>query len=274
MIRILGNLSFNTPYFRPFRPFTTTTMAATNKLTQLRAQMIKHNLAAYFIPSEDAHQVGCGKICFLLILYRVSTFLTMTQEEPLLAISLVQLVSFRKHDIMKMTQLPSFLGFAIVTLQKAALWTDGRYFLQANQQLDSASWTLMKAGLSETPTKEAWLASELKKGECVGVDPALISFEAAKKFREQLEKTGQSLVAVEENLVDAVWSQQQQPPQPCNPIEHLPVEFSGRSSAAKIEEIRKQLQKAQQSALVVTALDEIACTRINFSRSLLMRVFV
>jgi Xaa-Pro aminopeptidase len=151
-------------------------------------------------------------------------------------------------------------GFALVTLQKAALWTDGRYFLQANQQLDSAHWTLMKAGLSETPTKEAWLAAELKRGDCVGVDPALISFEAAKKLKEQLEKSGQSLVAVGENLIDAVWAAAGQPAQPTNAIEHLPVEFSGRSSAAKIEEIRGQLQKSENSALIVTALDEIACT--------------
>lgn len=161
-------------------------------------------------------------------------------------------------------------GFAIVTLQKAALWTDGRYFLQANQQLDTSSWTLMKAGLPETPTKEAWLASELKQGDRLGVDPALISFEAAKKLREQLEKSGQSLVAVEENLIDAVWAAQQ-PPQPANAIEHLPIEFSGRSSASKIEEIRVQLQKSENSALIVTALDEIAC---NFTFAFVITIII
>lgn len=151
-----------------------------------------------------------------------------------------------------------FPGFAIVTMEKAALWTDGRYFLQAGQQLDSSAWTLMKAGLPETPTKEAWLAAELKQGDRVGVDPALISVEAAKKLREQLEKSGQSLVPIQENLVDCVWGAEQ-PVQPANTIEHLPIEFSGRASSAKIVDIRAHLQKNECSALIVTALDEVAC---------------
>ena len=153
-----------------------------------------------------------------------------------------------------------FLGFAVVTKEKAALWTDGRYFLQAGKQLDSTCWTLMKAGLPETPSKEKWLASELKAGARVGVDPALISYSAAKKLKETLAKNGGlELISVSENLIDAIWKNPQQPPFEPKQIDHLPTEFSGKSSKGKIEDLRKVLSEQKFSSIILTALDEIAC---------------
>lgn len=144
-------------------------------------------------------------------------------------------------------------------MEKAALWTDGRYFLQASQQLDQSCWQLMKAGLPETPSKEKWLYSELSNGQRVGVDPALISFEAAKKLRESLNKTnGKSieLVAVNENLIDAIWKDQ--PTFEPKEIQNLPIEFSGKASNDKIEDLRNYLKSHNYSSIILTALDEIA----------------
>lgn len=153
------------------------------------------------------------------------------------------------------------LGFAIVTMEKAALWTDGRYFLQAGQQLDLSSWQLMKAGLPETPSKEKWLALELSSGQRVGVDPALISFEAAKKLREHLNKNNKSieLVAINENLIDTIWKDQ--PKFEPKEIQNLPIEFSGKSSNEKISDLRNYLKSQNYSSIILTALDEIACKR-------------
>lgn len=143
-------------------------------------------------------------------------------------------------------------------MHKAALWTDGRYFLQANQQLDQSCWQLMKAGLPETPSKEKWLISELESGQRVSVDPALISFEAAKKLREFLAKNKSiELIPIGDNLIDAIWKDQ--PAFEPQTIEHLPIEFSGKESADKIEELRKYLKTQNYSAIILTALDEIAC---------------
>lgn len=117
----------------------------------------------------------------------------------------------------------------------------------------------MKAGLPETPSKEKWLASELEAGKRVGVDPALISFEAAKKLRETLNKNGAlELVAIDDNLVDAIWSDQ--PAFDPKQIDHLPTEFSGKCSVAKIDDLKTYLKKQNYSSIILTALDEIACT--------------
>lgn len=157
-------------------------------------------------------------------------------------------------------------------MEKAALWTDGRYFLQASRQLDSSCWTLMKAGLPETASKEKWLASELEAGNRVGVDPALISFEAAKKLKETLSKNGSlELVAIDENLIDAIWTDQ--PAFEPKQIDHLPTEFSGKASAAKIEDLKAFLKKENYSSIILTALDEIACTYKRAYRIYLMFVF-
>jgi Xaa-Pro aminopeptidase len=156
-----------------------------------------------------------------------------------------------------------------VTLKEAAVWTDGRYFLQASKQLDSEHWQLMKAGLPETPSKEAWLGRVLESGDRVGVDPSLISWECAGRFREALARAkdgdsgapGLELAAVDKNLVDAVWMSGPTTDYPrfvSQSIEHLPLEFAGRASSAKLSDLQAALVKGSAVGYIVTALDEIA----------------
>lgn len=106
----------------------------------------KHHLPeviqGYIIPSEDAHQNEYLASCDL-----------------------------RREFI---SGFSGSAGTAIVTETKAALWTDGRYHLQAEKQLD-LNWTLMRDGLSETPTQEDWLIQELPRGSKIGVDPWVIT---------------------------------------------------------------------------------------------------
>ena len=144
-------------------------------------------------------------------------------------------------------------------MDKAALWTDGRYFLQASKQL-STDWELMKAGLPETLSKEKWLEEELKDGERVGVDPALISYEAAAKLSETLNKSGgKQLVPISGNLIDSIWTNQ--PSFDPKLIDHLSIQFSGKSSSAKVSELRASLKAGGYSAMLISALDEIACKK-------------
>lgn len=230
------------------------------KLSQLRVLLDKHELAAYYIPSEDAHQVsanGGGHVYDSLqqqqSTTRVNTFQHATPVERTLATLLGLQVESRRFT----QQTTDETGFAIVTRTQAALWTDGRYFLQAAQQLD-ANWTLMKAGLPDTPTKEVWLKQTLTRGDRVGVDPSLISYDASVKLSETLAQAGLQLASVADNLVDAVWPDQ--PSFAPQPIEHLPVQFAGRATSAKLAELRSHLQANSLSAMAITALDEIACT--------------
>lgn len=146
-------------------------------------------------------------------------------------------------------------GTAVITHEDAALWTDGRYYLQAEKQLDS-NWSLMKEGLPEVPTQSEWLSKTLPQGSRVGVDPFLMSYDIWKKLSKGLASSGHTLVPVDKNLVDLVWDEK--PPPPSSPIVPLGVRYTGEPWQEKIESVRKEMSKKNAQALVITALDETA----------------
>lgn len=148
-------------------------------------------------------------------------------------------------------------GTAIVTEKKALLWTDGRYHSQASQEMD-ANWILMKEGFSKTPTREDWLSKELLAGSKVGVDPYLLSLDEWRRISKKLEVFGCSLVRIDRNLVDAVWTEFGKPDPPASRLMALDLRFSGKTWLAKIDEVRAALNEKGAHAVVVAALDEIA----------------
>ncbi|KZT61641.1 Creatinase/aminopeptidase [Calocera cornea HHB12733] len=147
-------------------------------------------------------------------------------------------------------------GCAVITLDSAHLFTDGRYFLQAEQQLDS-NWQLMKQGLKGVPTWQKFLSEDLPKGTKIGIDPTLISAEDARVLREDLGKKDSSLVPLTWNIVDRVWAESR-PERPKNPVIVHEVQYAGKSSSEKIKEVREYLTKNNFSAMVVSMLDEVA----------------
>ncbi|XP_053548744.1 xaa-Pro aminopeptidase 1 isoform X2 [Bombina bombina] len=146
-------------------------------------------------------------------------------------------------------------GTAIVTEQSAAMWTDGRYFLQAAQQMDS-NWTLMKMGIKETPSQEDWLLNVLPEGSRVGVDPFLIQTDQWKSMYVSLKNGGHHLVPVQENLIDTIWADR--PLRPCQPLMTLGLNYTGLSWEKKIENLRTKMVERKASWIVLTALDEVA----------------
>uniref|UniRef100_A0A673G9K0 Xaa-Pro aminopeptidase 1-like n=1 Tax=Sinocyclocheilus rhinocerous TaxID=307959 RepID=A0A673G9K0_9TELE len=146
-------------------------------------------------------------------------------------------------------------GTAIVTEQHAALWTDGRYFLQASQQMDN-NWTLMKMGLKETPSQEDWLISVLPENSKVGVDPWIIAADQWKNMSKALSNAGHSLVAVQDNLIDAIW--EDRPPRPSTKLIALRLKYAGLTWQDKVTALRGKMAERKVSWFVVTALDEIA----------------
>ncbi|KAL4640196.1 xaa-Pro aminopeptidase 1 isoform X1 [Arapaima gigas] len=146
-------------------------------------------------------------------------------------------------------------GTAIVTEQQAAMWTDGRYFLQASQQMDN-NWTLMKMGLKETPTQEDWLISVLPENSKVGVDPWIIAADQWKSMSKALSNAGHTLVAVPENLIDAIWVDR--PARPSTPLITLGLKYTGLTWQDKVAALRTKMSERKISWFVVTALDEIA----------------
>jgi Xaa-Pro aminopeptidase len=151
-------------------------------------------------------------------------------------------------------------GTAVITHNKAALATDGRYFNQASKQLDS-NWTLLKQGLQDVPTWQDWAAEQAAEGagkKVVGTDPTTLTAPDARKLATKIKKKGgKDLVAVTENLVDKVWGAER----PARPNEQVKVhgrEFAGKAFEDKIEELRKELDKKKAAGFVVSMLDEIA----------------
>uniref|UniRef100_A0A6I8P7Q9 Xaa-Pro aminopeptidase 1 n=1 Tax=Ornithorhynchus anatinus TaxID=9258 RepID=A0A6I8P7Q9_ORNAN len=146
-------------------------------------------------------------------------------------------------------------GTAIITEQHAAMWTDGRYFLQAAKQMDN-NWTLMKLGLKDTPTQEDWLVSVLPEGSKVGVDPLIIPADQWKKMSRVLRSAGHYLIPVEDNLIDKIWVNR--PVRPCKPLLPLGLNYTGVAWKDKIAELRVKMAERKVLWFVVTALDEIA----------------
>lgn len=149
-------------------------------------------------------------------------------------------------------------GTAVITSNKALLWTDGRYYVQALAEFDPPeAWTLMREGLLDTPTRSAWLVSNLPPQSTVGADANLMSYTEWVDLYTSLTAAGHCLMPLEGNLIDKVWGNEQPAPT-ANTILPQPLEFSGCSAGKKVKSCREAMSKNKAKALVITALDEVA----------------
>uniref|UniRef100_A0A2P2HW66 Xaa-Pro aminopeptidase 1-like n=1 Tax=Hirondellea gigas TaxID=1518452 RepID=A0A2P2HW66_9CRUS len=218
--------------------------STTHLLSSLRQLMknpsfVPKPLHAYIIPSEDAHQSEYTAEC-----------------------------DQRRAFISGFT---GSMATAVVTDTTAALWTDGRYYLQAEWEMDE-NWTLMKQGLANTLKEGPWLIQHFKEynnteevgeskgkktGCVVGADPLLLDHKVWDQLSRELTGAGHELVAVQKNLVDCVWGEQQ-PARPVHPVVVLEERWTGRAFSKKILDVRDKLRGEDCCALVLTALDDIA----------------
>lgn len=147
-------------------------------------------------------------------------------------------------------------GTVVITLNEAALWTDSRYFLQAEEQLEGTDILLMKERLPETPTITDWLGSVLKKDDTVGIDPTVNSHDQASAWANELmEKSGICLTHIPTTWWDELWLLR--PQLPLEEAEEQPLALAGESCTDKLARIRKEIG---EKTLVVSALDDIAWT--------------
>lgn len=150
-------------------------------------------------------------------------------------------------------------GTAVITADHAKLWTDGRYFAQANAELVEP-WQLVKDRLATSPTVGGWLSSEeagLAAESSVGVDPRTVTISMAKRMQAALGASGHQLVALDSNPVDEVWGEDR-PKAPADPVRVHPDDLAGESVASKLNRLREKMRASKAVALVVTALDEVA----------------
>lgn len=148
-------------------------------------------------------------------------------------------------------------GTAVITMSQGGLWTDSRYFLQAEEQLQGSGLILFKDRLPETPSIADWLGSVLKPGEKVGIDGWVNSTSEALQLQKALEKYHLELVNVEDPF-HLLW--RDRPSLPLNPPFILPLEYSGEACNQKISRIQAILKENQVNGILISALDEIAWT--------------
>lgn len=149
-------------------------------------------------------------------------------------------------------------GILVVTESQALLWTDSRYFLQAANQLAGSDIQLMKDGLPDTPSIEAWLASHLHEGQTVGLDGMLYSIAEAGQLRKSLDAHGINLVTNFDPVAPegGVWPDR--PALPLDPIYIHDVKYAGEEASSKIARLLRDVNDRGADALIISALDEIA----------------
>jgi Xaa-Pro aminopeptidase len=191
------------------------------KLAALREELAKRNLAAFIVPSQDPHFSEYVAACFA-----------------------------RRGWISNFT---GSAGTVVVTAKEALLWTDGRYFVQAEDEL-TEEWTLMRSGTKDVPDVKKWLKT-LESGSVVGIDPNVHSVSEARALRAALSEVGSSLTSVSENLVDAVWKER--PAFPKTPLRVHDIKYAGKTVADKLTDIRKTMGDNGVQYLVVSSLDDV-----------------
>ena len=185
------------------------------RVARLRAELTRRGLAGFVVPRADEHQ---------------------SEYVPRNAERLAWLTGFTGSA-----------GTAVVLLDKAALVVDGRYTLQAPEQVDTA--VIAPVSLVET-TLEAWIEGNLPAGTSLAYDPWLHTAGGVAKLQKAAEAAGGKLVPVDMNLVDVIWVDR--PPPPCGPVRPHPAKHAGETSAEKLERVRERLDKARIDALIVS----------------------
>lgn len=198
------------------------------RLASLREVMKREHLAAFIFPSTDAHQSE----------YVADHWLGRAW----------------------ISGFNGSAGTAVVTMTSAALWTDSRYFLAAEEQLHGTEFQLMKLKVPGTPSIAEWLGKELTgvSSPEVGLDGWVNSYAATSGLISDLRKAGGITVRTNLDPLAEIWKDR--PSIPENPVEIQPLEYAGEDASSKIQRIRKALRTCHADGMLVSALDDIAWT--------------
>lgn len=198
------------------------------RLARLRELMKREHLSAFIFPSTDAHQS--------------------------------EYVADHWRGREWISGFNGSAGTAVVTMKSAALWTDSRYFLAAEEQLEGSEYQLMRLKMEGTPTIAEWLGKELQDVQSpeVGLDGMVNSYNYVKDFSYSLRKLGGITLRTNLDPLEQIW--ENRPSLPANPVEIQPLEYAGETLASKVARIRKSLRELHADGMLVSALDDIAWT--------------
>jgi len=198
------------------------------RLARLRELMKREHLSAFIFPSTDAHQS--------------------------------EYVADHWRGREWISGFNGSAGTAVVTMKSAALWTDSRYFLAAEEQLEGTEYQLMRLKMEGTPTIAEWLGKELQDVQSpeVGLDGMVNSYNYVKDLSYSLRKLGGITLRTNLDPLEQIW--ENRPSLPANPVEIQPLEYAGETLASKVARIRKSLRELHVDGMLVSALDDIAWT--------------
>lgn len=199
-------------------------MTANEKVASLREEMKKNSIDAFIIYSADPH---------------MGEYLPAEWQER--------------------TWLSGFTGsagFVVVTLDKAGLWTDGRYFTQAPKELEGSGIDLFKDGVEGTPNYIDWIISETSEGATIAVNGLATSHSNWKELRNKLSKTNRSLKDLP--LLKNVWTKRAAPSK--NEVFVQPIELAGQSVPDKLAAIREKMKLEGATKHIIPSLDDVAWT--------------
>lgn len=198
------------------------------RLARLRELMKREHLSAFIFPSTDAHQS--------------------------------EYVADHWRGREWISGFNGSAGTAVVTMKSAALWTDSRYFLAAEEQLEDTEYQLMRLKMEGTPTIAEWLGKELQDVQSpeVGLDGMVNSYNYVKDLIYSLRKLGGITLRTNLDPLEQIW--ENRPSLPANPVEIQPLEYAGETLASKVVRIRKSLRELHADGMLVSALDDIAWT--------------
>jgi Xaa-Pro aminopeptidase len=185
------------------------------RIAKLRAELARRGLAGFVVPRADEHQ---------------------SEYVPRNAERLAWLTGFTGSA-----------GTAIVLRDEAALIVDGRYTIQAQEQVDTSAIAVVKLAVQ---SPEDWIGANLPPDCALAYDPWLHTAEGLKRLEEAVARAGGSLVPVDINLVDVIWTDR--PAAPRGQVRPHLVEHAGESAASKLDRIRKKVNEAKVDALVVS----------------------
>ncbi len=202
-------------------------MTIIERLLALRSLMKEHGIDAYIIPGTDPH---------------ASEYMAPHWAE------MSWITGFKGES-----------GTAVVTMDKALLWTDSRYYLQAGEELKGSSYELMRESDVDCPSISKWLGNYYaqdgtNRSVVVGVNPEMYSINAYKALREELADGGLRIQSID--LIRPIWKENR-PDIPMNPLYIYEEQYAGESVASKLKRVREALQENRCDAAVIAELDEI-----------------
>jgi Xaa-Pro aminopeptidase len=193
------------------------------RLAALRTELARRGLTGFIVPRSDRHQ---------------------NEYVPAFEQRLAWLTGFSGSA-----------GIAIVLMERALLFVDGRYTLQAREQVDTSLFAIEH--LVETPP-DRWIEENLTAGDRIGYDPWLHTVEGAERLGKACAAAGATLVAVEPDLIDAIWADRPAPP--LGAVTLHDVRFAGEAAEDKLARIRAEVAKLRADALVVSDPHAVAWT--------------